>query len=317
MSKEIIVNGVDVSGCEKQGETVAGITCGNGERIRLANEIITKHTLCKDNPNCIYKQLKRKEQECEKWKSYYELYQINNDSLKKVHAVINDNPKYGIELTENGTLDKDERLSYLEIHEQVKLIIDEQAKEIDLLNAENERLKQSLIEIETIAGEAKTACESCSERYTDCTGYKDFENEGDCTHCGIGARASLAKQVLQKVSEREVKMPNEIEKQFFDTFGIEPKFKTFAIKRDKQGEFTYPPIYEYPQITDRILLELICIKNKELISIVQVRGNNLEELKSYILQTWAHWYTYYSSLPVHKERADNFKRRVRALFEEE
>lgn len=48
--KQIIIDGVDVSGCEKQGETIAGITCGNGERIRLANEIITKHKLCKDNP---------------------------------------------------------------------------------------------------------------------------------------------------------------------------------------------------------------------------------------------------------------------------
>ncbi len=53
MTEEIIINGVDVSGCEKQGETIAGITCGNGERIRLANEIITKHKLCKDNPNCV------------------------------------------------------------------------------------------------------------------------------------------------------------------------------------------------------------------------------------------------------------------------
>ena len=65
MTEEIIIDGVDVSGCVKQGETVAGITCGNGERIRLANEIITKHKLCKDNPNCVYKQLKRKEQKCE------------------------------------------------------------------------------------------------------------------------------------------------------------------------------------------------------------------------------------------------------------
>lgn len=62
--KQIIIDGIDVSGCEKQGETIAGITCGNGERIRLANEIITKHKLCKDNPNCVYKQLKHKEQEC-------------------------------------------------------------------------------------------------------------------------------------------------------------------------------------------------------------------------------------------------------------
>ena len=69
--KEMIINGVDVSECEKIGETIAGITCGNGERIRLANEIVTKHKLCKDNPNCVYKQLKRKEQECkelQEWK---------------------------------------------------------------------------------------------------------------------------------------------------------------------------------------------------------------------------------------------------------
>ena len=106
-------------------------------------------------------------------------------------------------------------------------------------------------------------------------------------------------------------MANELEKQFFDTFGIKQKTnKVYGVQLDYH-------IDDYPQITDRMLLELICIKNKELISIVQVRGNNLEELKSYILQTWAHWYTYYSSLPVHKERADNFKRRVRALFEEE
>ena len=78
--KQIIIDGVNVSGCEKQGETIAGITCGNGERIRLANEIITKHKLCKDNPNCVYKQLKRKEQECERLKWY--LKEIRVDELK-------------------------------------------------------------------------------------------------------------------------------------------------------------------------------------------------------------------------------------------
>ena len=67
--KQIIIDGVNVSGCEKQGKTIAGITCGNGERIRFANEIITKHKLCKDNPNYVYKQLKAKEQECEELKT--------------------------------------------------------------------------------------------------------------------------------------------------------------------------------------------------------------------------------------------------------
>ena len=68
MTEEIIIDGVDVSGCEKLGETIDGITCGLGKRIRFANEIITKHNLCKNNPNCYYKQLKRKEQECEELK---------------------------------------------------------------------------------------------------------------------------------------------------------------------------------------------------------------------------------------------------------
>lgn len=92
-------------------------------------------------------ELYKKEQECEKWKSYYELYRIETDKVKKVHAVINDNPKYGIEFTENDIIFKDERLSYLEIHEQVKLIINEQAKEIDLLKAENEKLNRKITEI--------------------------------------------------------------------------------------------------------------------------------------------------------------------------
>ena len=78
--KQMIIDGIDVSGCEKHGETIDGITCGNGERIRLANEIITKHKLCKDNPNCYYKQLKRKEQECERLKWY--LKEIRDDELK-------------------------------------------------------------------------------------------------------------------------------------------------------------------------------------------------------------------------------------------
>ena len=79
--KQIIIDGVDVSGCEIQGETIAGITCGNGERIRLANEIITKHKLCKDNPNCVYKQLKRKEQELEELQETIDDFITDNKSL--------------------------------------------------------------------------------------------------------------------------------------------------------------------------------------------------------------------------------------------
>ena len=53
-------------------------------------------------------------------------------------------------------------------------------------------------------------------------------------------------------------MTNELEKQFFDTFGIEP------IR--KHNSFTNPPIVvfeEYPTITDSILLELEAITHNE------------------------------------------------------
>ena len=60
---ETIINGIDVSECEKLGETIDGFTCGLGKRIRFANEIITKHNLCKDNPDCYFKQLKRLQEE--------------------------------------------------------------------------------------------------------------------------------------------------------------------------------------------------------------------------------------------------------------
>lgn len=88
--------------------------------------------------------LKAKEQECDKLKSYYKLYRIETDRVKKVQAVINSNPKYGIEFTEDDIIVKDERIASLEVHEQVKLIIDEQAKELDQLKAENEELKKKI-----------------------------------------------------------------------------------------------------------------------------------------------------------------------------
>lgn len=73
--KQIIIDGVDVSECEKLGETIDGITCGLGKRIRFANKIITKHNLCKNNPNCYYKQLKQKEQALNEIEKYLDAQQ--------------------------------------------------------------------------------------------------------------------------------------------------------------------------------------------------------------------------------------------------
>lgn len=90
--KEIIIDGVDVNECEKLGETIGGITCGLGKRIRFANEIITKHNLCKNNPNCDYKQLKRKEQALDEIENYVR----DNSDFDKSDKLTSDTGAYDI-----------------------------------------------------------------------------------------------------------------------------------------------------------------------------------------------------------------------------
>ena len=51
-------------------------------------------------------------------------------------------------------------------------------------------------------------------------------------------------------------MTNDLEKQFFDTFGIEPKYKCIKSHDERCNECGYCELV-YPQITDRILLGII------------------------------------------------------------
>ena len=60
-------------------------------------------------------------------------------------------------------------------------------------------------------------------------------------------------------------MTNELEKTFFDTIGIEPKIKQQCYHlccKDLNCKECDEATKKYPQITDRILLELICIINQ-------------------------------------------------------
>lgn len=63
-------------------------------------------------------------------------------------------------------------------------------------------------------------------------------------------------------------MTNELEKMFFDTFGIKPikkqESELVAIGENIRGlKRVEKPFYEYPQITDRILLELMELLMKQ------------------------------------------------------
>lgn len=64
--KEMIINGVDVSGCEHYEDHTL-YDCN--ETCEINGGIVC--TKCKEHPNCYYKQLKRKDKACKEWKEEY------------------------------------------------------------------------------------------------------------------------------------------------------------------------------------------------------------------------------------------------------
>ena len=92
-------------------------------------------------------------------------------------------------------------------------------------------------------------------------------------------------------------MTNDLEKQFFDTFGIEPiEQEIFVLKR--------MIIKEYPQITDRILLELTAIHSCWCMP--RLCCFNIEQLKEQVL----------SDLTLFNDKRIELIHQVRTLFEE-
>jgi hypothetical protein len=94
-------------------------------------------------------------------------------------------------------------------------------------------------------------------------------------------------------------MTNELEKQFFDTFGIEPK-PLFSTRNGYTKDH-----YIYPQITDRILLELICMLTRFYGELVLEQCLDVNDLKEQVLNIF-----------IRTSYKDNFKHQVRTLFEE-
>ena len=122
----------------------------------------------------------------------------------------------------------------------------------------------------------------------------------------------------------------EIEKQFFDMFGIESiKRRTCTNADDCPDERLVCDTCEhwriiredYPQITDRILLELICILAKQGIYLEDMDGlfkmktyetsmvmQNADNLKDVILKT--------AETACRLSKNDGFKHQVQTLFKE-
>ena len=131
-------------------------------------------------------------------------------------------------------------------------------------------------------------------------------------------------------------MTNELEKTFFDTFGIRAYYKYLLIDKtsrcnneklfDKQNfidfiksgkDYLLLKVIKYhPQITDRILLELICILSgwkQYCISYYVIDAVNINTLKSDILRDcicMLHWYEF-------NKCSKDIKQKVQTLFKEE
>lgn len=128
-------------------------------------------------------------------------------------------------------------------------------------------------------------------------------------------------------------MANKIEKTFFDTLGIKPEiFTGCKLEKNNWKENTCPfgqdGIMElchkdckyaftkqeiYPQITDHILLELICIYNQYLHPLT-IYSTKKEFLKNDILERTINIINYFYEHEM--EEYSKFKQQVRTLFEE-
>lgn len=104
-------------------------------------------------------------------------------------------------------------------------------------------------------------------------------------------------------------MTNELEKRFFDTFGIKPK-------PIYSGSKLYNPFvtgYDYPTITDRILLKLICIANEQDTYPSTTNINNIKARTLKMLLGAIKFSAIYTESP---NRRRLFVKRVRTLFKE-
>ena len=96
-------------------------------------------------------------------------------------------------------------------------------------------------------------------------------------------------------------MTNELEKQFFNAFGIEAKTnQVYGMQLDYH-------IDEYPQITDRILLKLLVIMTRYT-DIIE-GFDSVQDLKEFVLKVLMYSLT--------QPECDIVKQQVRKLFKEQ
>ena len=200
--KQIIIHGVDVSGCDRLN--TFPMQYGEPHEICLTSleQWGGQEKYCKDRPNCYYKKWQRKEQECERLKKWLPIVtRLENEfeNFEKAKAI--DYKSYieqiFIELdklkAENDELRKNlvdkhtSRCFRLVTHREFDKLIMETVQ----LRQENKKLKQTLTEIKEIA-----------EHFYK-TGFLRTNN--NCILINNHLCVETLDKILQKISECEVK----------------------------------------------------------------------------------------------------------------
>ena len=109
-------------------------------------------------------------------------------------------------------------------------------------------------------------------------------------------------------------MSNELEKQFFQSFGFEPKTnREYGYKMAIYNEAGTEEIKFYPQITDRILLGLICIWNNACLYLEDsIAPANYQKVTETVLEYFVDIENYRFAIG-----KQEIKHQVRTLFKEE
>lgn len=181
--KQIIIDGVDVSGCVFYGfSNLNNHLCTSKEFSKI------DCTYCNDNPNCYYKQLKVKEQECE---------ELKDNLPNAITRLMGELDQLKAELEQEKAWHKtSDEISKVNSEYTAKLQAEnkELKEELEELKEENEYNEANAIEFKQTLTEIKEIAEKHAPR---CNDNADCGFECDACHL------SDLKQILNKISEVE------------------------------------------------------------------------------------------------------------------
>ena len=212
MTKQII-DGVDVSGCEY---------CGYDNVCRLSDYIVD----CEDNPNCYYKQLKRKEQECDMWKNLTVdngavalMYQQQLDQLKEELAISIQENEEGREINAELKAENDELKKIINEAKNSKLDL----KSFLVGEAIQNEYEQQLDQLKEQLNAKEQECEKLKEDLIEAKAHRDYLN-----NLALSVSLNLVSEQLDQLKAENEDLQEQIRKHNDDMFKNPPEKRFYC-----------------------------------------------------------------------------------------